>query len=163
MTYVKDVFGRDLFRDFDRVFVGFDDHFNRLARVHDEIAKAQANYPPYNIKKTGETSYVIEIAAAGFNQSEIDIELTENRLVVKGNPSPTSEPDQETFLHKGISARSFTRQFTLDDQVVVKNADMQNGMLRIFLERVIPEAKLPRKIAIGESKPLAGNQTLLTE
>lgn len=147
MTYVKDVFGRDLFKDFDRLYVGFDDTYNRMAKIHDDITKNVPNYPPYNIKKTGDNTYVVEIAVAGFSQQDIDIELNDGKLTVKGNVNQNEKQD-ESFLFKGISNRAFTRSFVLDDQIEVQDAEMFNGMLTIFLERIIPEHKKPKKIEI---------------
>lgn len=158
MTYVKDVFGRDMFKDFDKLYVGFDDQFNRMAKLHDDLAKNIPNYPPYNIKKTGENTYVVELAVAGFGQQDIEIELADSKLVVKGNIK-SDEKQDEAFLFKGISNRAFTRSFVLDDQIEVQDAEMLNGMLKIFLERIIPEHKKPKKIEV-KSK---GQPKLLTE
>ena len=158
MTYVKDVFGRDLFKDFDRLYVGFDDTYNRMAKIHDDITKNVPNYPPYNIKKTGDNTYVVEIAVAGFSQQDIDIELNDGKLIVKGNVNQNEKQD-ESFLFKGISNRAFTRSFILDDQIEVQDAEMFNGMLTIFLERIIPEHKKPKKIEIKN----ADQPQLLTE
>ena len=146
MTYLKDVFGNDLFKDFDKVFVGFDDQLNRLAKVRTDLMPIP-NYPPYNIKKVEENRYLIEIAVAGFSEDEIEIEFVEDRLVVRGNAKDSGE--EVEWLHKGIAARNFTRSFFLSDQIVVKGASLINGMLQIALERIIPEHKKPRKIAIS--------------
>lgn len=158
MTY-KDVFGRDLFKDFDKFYVGFDDQYNRLSKIHDDLTKSIPNYPPYNIKKTGDNTYVIEVAAAGFAKQDIEIELANNTMIIKGVVH--SNDDNANFLFKGIANRPFTRTFTLDDQVEVKNAEMFNGMLKVFLERIIPEHKKPKKIEVKEkvepqaTKPLS--------
>ena len=84
MTLVKDVFGRDLFKDFDKLYVGFDDQFNKLAKIHDDLTKNIPNYPPYNLRKTGDNTYVVELALAGFAKQDIEIELADGKLVVKG-------------------------------------------------------------------------------
>lgn len=147
------------FKDFEKFFVGYDDQFNRLAKMHDDFAKNIPNYPPYNIKKTDENKYVVEIAVAGFSKSEIEIEFVDDKLVVTGN---ASEDDSAEWLHKGIAARPFTRTFALNDQVEVKGADMLNGMLKIFLERIIPDHKKPRKIDIKDSDATTDRQ-MLTE
>lgn len=147
------------FKDFEKFFVGYDDQFNRLAKMHDDFAKNIPNYPPYNIKKTDENKYVVEIAVAGFSKSEIEIEFVDDKLVVTGN---ASEDDSAEWLHKGIAARPFTRTFALNDQVEVKGADMLNGMLKIFLERIIPDHKKPRKIDIKDSDATTERQ-MLTE
>lgn len=150
MTYIKDVFGRDMFKDFDKVFVGFDDQFNKMAKIHDDLTKAIPNYPPYNIKKTGDNTYVIELAVAGFARQDVEIELADGKMIIKGNVN-SSEPD-DTFLFKGIANRAFTRTFALDDHIEVQDAAMLNGMLKIFLERIIPEHKKPKKIEVKDSE-----------
>lgn len=148
MTYLKDVFGRDMFKDFDKLYVGFDDQYNRLSKIHSDLTKNIPNYPPYNIKKTGDNTYVIEIAVAGFAKQDIEIELANGNMIVKGNVHNTDE--EENILFKGIANRNFTRSFTLDDQIEVKNAEMLNGMLKVFLERIIPEHKKPKKVEVSE-------------
>lgn len=158
MTYIKDVFGRDVFKDFDKFYVGFDDQFNRLAKIHDDITKSIPNYPPYNIRKTGDNQYTIEIAVAGFAQQDIDIEIQGGQLIVKGNVK-NAEEDDTNYLFKGIAARNFTRTFALEDQIEIKDAELFNGMLKVFLERIIPEYKKPKKIAVKEG----GKKQLLTE
>ena len=163
MTYLKDVFGRDLFKDFDKLYVGFDDQYNRLSKIHSDLTKNIPNYPPYNIKKTGDNTYVIEIAVAGFAKQDIEIELANVNMIIKGNVQNTEE--EENVLFKGIANRNFTRSFTLDDQIEVKNAEMLNGMLKVFLERIIPEHKKPKKIEVSEptSKSKKAKPELLVE
>jgi molecular chaperone IbpA len=150
MTFVQP------FKDFDKFFVGFDEQFDRMAKLHDDLTKNIPNYPPYNIKKTGDNTYVIELAVAGFAKQDIEIELADGKMVIKGNVQ--SDDSTDTFLFKGIAARNFQRIFALDDQVEVKNAEMINGMLQVFLERIIPEHKKPKKIEVKEAskttKPL---------
>lgn len=166
MTFVKDVFGRELFKDFDKLYVGFDDQFNKLAKIHDDLTKNIPNYPPYNIKKTGENTYVIEIAVAGFAKQDIEIELVDGKMVVKGSVHSDEADTMDTFLFKGIANRAFTRTFALDDQIEVKDAEMFNGMLKVFLERIIPEHKKPKKIDVkdtSESKGKRKQAQLLTE
>lgn len=165
MTYVKDVFGRDM-QMFDKYFVGFDEQINRMAKLHDEVTKNIPNYPPYNIKKVADNKYVIEMAVAGFNKSEIEIEFIDDKLVIRGN---VKEDDPTNYLFKGIAARNFTRTFALDDQIEVRGAGMFNGMLQIALERIVPEHKKPKKIDIMDEAPTVSPYTqyntkqLLTE
>ena len=162
MTFVKDVFGRDLFKDFDKLYIGFDEQFNKLAKIHDELTKNIPNYPPYNIKKTGDNTYVIEVAVAGFAKQDIEIDLTDGKMVIKGNVE--NEEQEDNFLFKGIAARPFTRTFVLNDQVEVKDAEMFNGMLKVFLERIIPEHKKPKKIEVKEkAEKTTKKAQLLTE
>jgi len=132
--------------DFDKFFVGYDKMFDQLAEFHDTMAKNIPNYPPYNIKKTDDSTYVIELAVAGFGQTDIEIEVEDDKLKVKGNASQ-SEQDNDT-LYQGLAFRPFTRMFTLNDQVEVQSAEMINGLLKIYLERIIPESKKPKKIDI---------------
>lgn len=141
---IPSIFG-DTFKDFDKFFVGFDDQFNKLQKLHDDLTKNIPNYPPYNIKKVDDTHYVIEMAVAGFGQNEIDIEIDGGKLIVKGNVSQEAE---DNFLFKGIANRAFTRTFALNDQVEVKDAELFNGMLKIALERLIPEAQKPKKVEV---------------
>jgi molecular chaperone IbpA len=157
MTHLS-VFGPG-FKDFDRFFVGFDDQFNRIAKMHDDLTKNIPNYPPYNIKKTGDNTYVIEIAVAGFARQDIEIELDGGNMIVKGNAK--NEEEENSFLYKGIANRNFTRTFALEDQIEIKDAEMFNGMLKVFLERIIPEHKKPKKIEIKADKK--AEKPLLTE
>jgi len=147
MTYVKDVFGRDLFKDFDKVFVGFDNTYNRLAKIHDDVTKSIPNYPPYNIRKVEDNKYVIELAIAGFSTQDIEITLEDNKLIISGK----AQDDSDNFLFKGIANRAFTRSFAIDDNIEINDAAMLNGMLRIALERIIPEHKKPKKIEVKEA------------
>jgi molecular chaperone IbpA len=146
------------FKDFDKFFVGFEDTAAQMQKLHDDLTKNIPNYPPYNIRKNGENSYTIEVAVAGFGESEIDIEIDGGKLIVKGNVASTDDEVEDNFLFKGIATRAFTRAFAIDDQIEVKNAELFNGMLRIALERLVPEQKKPKKIAVkskGEKQFLA--------
>lgn len=162
MTFVKDVFGRDLFKDFDKFYVGFDEQFNRLAKMHDDMTKNIPNYPPYNIRKTGDNTYVIELAVAGFARQDIEIELTDNTMIVRGNAA-SNDKELENYLWKGIATRNFTRTFALEDQIEVKDAEMLNGMLRVFLERIIPEHKKPKKVEVKEKASTKASSQFLAE
>ena len=149
-------------KDFDKFFVGFDDQFNRLAKLHDDVTKNIPNYPPYNIKKTGENTYVIELAVAGFAKQDIEIEFADDKLIVKG----TTKEDQSDYLFKGIAGRNFTRTFALNDQIEIKGAEIFNGMLQIALEKIIPEHKKPKKIEVKDSEDVPftkSEKQLLTE
>lgn len=128
-----------------RSFIGFD----HLASMIDAASQneKQTSYPPYNIELLEEDKYQITMAVAGFAEQDITIEVQENTLAVTGKKE--SSDQERKFLHKGISERNFERKFQLGDHVKVLSADMRNGLLHIELERVIPEAKKPRKIEIG--------------
>lgn len=154
------------FKDFDRLFVGFDDTYSRLAKVHDDLTKNIPNYPPYNIKKVEDNKYVIEIAVAGFTKSEIEIEFADDKLTVKGNAS--EDNTVQDWLYKGIATRNFTRTFALDDKIEIQGAALVNGMLQIALERIIPEHKKPKKIEVSEApsdvvKSFSSKKQLLLE
>jgi molecular chaperone IbpA len=127
--------------------IGFEPILKRLAEMSEAMPKIPT-YPPYNIKKLDENKYVIEMAVAGFGKQDLELELQDGTLTIKGNIS-TEDAD---YIYKGIAERAFTRQFTLADTVEVKNADLINGMLKIWLERFIPEEKKPKKINIGEAE-----------
>lgn len=146
MTHLS-IFGPG-FKDFDKFFVGFEDQMTHMQKLHDDVTKHIPGYPPYNIKKTGENSYSIELAVAGFAQSEIDIEIDGGKLIVKGNSALKEDEKEENFLFKGIANRGFTRAFAIDDQIEVKNAELFNGMLKIVLERLVPEEKKPKKVPV---------------
>jgi molecular chaperone IbpA len=128
-----------------RSFIGFD----HLASMFDTASRneKQTSYPPYNIELLAEDKYRITMAVAGFAREQIAIEVQESSLKVTGNKETKGE--EPTFLHKGISERNFERKFQLGDHVKVLAADLENGLLHIDLERVIPEAKKPRNIEIG--------------
>lgn len=132
-----------------RSFIGFD----HLATMIDAASRneKQAGYPPYNIELLAEDRYQITMAVAGFSQDDIEIEVQENTLTVSGNKKSEKDEGERKFLHKGISERNFERKFQLGDHVKVLTADMKNGLLHIDLERVIPEAKKPRRIEIGSN------------
>lgn len=154
-------------KDFDKFFVGYDDQFNRMAKMHDDLTKHIPNYPPYNIKKTGDNTYTIELAVAGFSKSNIDITLEDGKLTVKGFTTDDSDASED-YLFKGIANRAFTRMFALNDQIEVQNAELVNGMLKVFLEKIIPEHKKPKKIEVKDepstvSTFAADNRTLLME
>jgi len=132
---------------FDRVktySIGFDRMFDTL---FDENVST-TNYPPYNIVKVSDSEYAIQIAVAGFDKKDIEIETKENTLTVKSVEKKEELVDDVTYLHKGISNRAFTRSFTIADDVVVKGATFENGLLNVELERIIPEEKKPRLIKI---------------
>ena len=129
-----------------RSVVGFD----RLASLIETASAADATgYPPYNIERTDENAYRIEIAVAGFRPDELNIEVRENRLTVAGRKAANDEA--RTYLHRGLAARDFERRFQLADYIVVADADLADGLLSISLKREIPEALKPRRIEINTS------------
>ena len=125
--------------------VGFDSVFDRF---FDMDTTRDSGYPPYNIRKINEAQYVIEIALAGFSKDDIEVEVTEGTLAVRSKKEEETNGD-DSFVHKGIARRSFLRSWTLSDDIIVKGADLKDGMLIIDLEKVIPDEKKPRLIQIG--------------
>jgi molecular chaperone IbpA len=136
------------FTPYRRSAIGFD----RLFDVLETAARngAADNYPPFDIERSGEDSYRITLAVAGFKPDEIDMTAQQNLLVVTGKKSDADEG--RNFVHRGIAARSFERKFELADYVQVRGAGLENGLLTIELVREVPEAMKPRKIAIGGAK-----------
>ena len=127
--------------------VGFDNMFDELLRT----SQANTNYPPYNIVKYGDDNFAIELAVAGFKDGEINIQVERNQLTVKGDQAVDLD-NQIEYLHRGISARSFSRTWTLADHVEVAGAKSENGILTISLERKVPEEQKPKSIAITYTK-----------
>ena len=132
-----------------RFAVGFDRMFDELARTAGTLNSS--NYPPYNIVRVAETEYEIEVAVAGFSEDELDVEMQNGELVVKGE-SKAQDTRAGNYLHQGIAGRDFVRTFALADNVEVKGAGVKNGILTIKLEVFIPEAEKPKKIAITFEK-----------
>ena len=139
--------------DFSPLFrstIGFD----RLARLVDTATRVDStaqSYPPYNIEKTGEDSYRLTMAVAGFSQNEIDITVHENTLIVSGKAETQDENGR--YLHRGIARRAFERRFSLADHLKVTGASMDNGLLHVDVVREVPEAMKPRTIKIIGSEP----------
>lgn len=151
------------FSNFPKQFnttVGFEPILKKLAEITESMPKIPT-YPPYNIKQTGDNTYVIEMAVAGFGKQDLELELQDGTLTIKGNVQ--SGDNDDSYIFKGIADRAFTRQFTLADSIEIKNADLINGMLKIWLERFIPEEKKPKKINIGEDTPESSTKQFLTE
>jgi molecular chaperone IbpA len=148
------------FPNLSKSAIGFDSVFKKLNEISESLPKIPT-YPPYNVRKVDENKYVIEIAVAGFGQQDLELELQDGILTVKGQAA--SDGDTENFLFKGIADRAFTRKFTLADTVEVKNADLMNGLLKIWLERFIPEEKKPKKININADKSENPTKQFLTE
>jgi molecular chaperone IbpA len=123
--------------------VGFDRHFDRLFDYVTHQAES-TGYPPYNIEKQGEYNFTIEMALAGFGKKDIEVEFAEGTLTIKS----VKEKEEKETLYKGISQRNFTRKFTLADDIVVKGAKLDNGMLTVTLERIVPEEKKPQLIEV---------------
>lgn len=125
--------------------------FDRLNDLFDYAMQSDTpNYPPYNIEKTGDHHYRIVVATAGFAEEELMINLENQVLTILGKPAEERTDNTIEFLHKGIVRRSFKLSLRLDEHIEVQHADYENGLLKIDLERIIPEEKLPRQIPIGK-------------
>ena len=129
--------------------VGFDNLFDDFDRMLSFNSASINHYPPYNIRKINDTDYVIELAVAGFGKKDIEVKSQENTLTIKSKDKKEEVLDKdESVLHRGISQRSFKRSFTVAEDVVVKGADLKDGLLSVKLERIIPEEKKPKFIDI---------------
>jgi molecular chaperone IbpA len=131
--------------------IGFDDMFDQFENMLGNGALTmQSNYPPYNIRKTGKDNYAIEVALAGFNKNDVEVEFEDNLLTVKtkliNKPKDTIEDGE--ILHKGISQRQFARSFTIADDVKVNSAELKDGLLTISCEKIVPEHKKKKLIEI---------------
>ena len=129
--------------------VGFDNLFDDFDRIYKYNSSSINHYPPYNIRKVNDTDYVIELAIAGFGKKDIEVKSQENTLTIKSKDKKEEVSDKdESILHRGISQRSFKRSFTVAEDVVVKGADLKDGLLSVKLERIIPDEKKPKIIDI---------------
>ena len=136
--------------DLDRFMglsIGFDSMFNRLANFPQQ--QDGGAYPPYNIRKEDDFNFVIELALAGFSEKDVEVEVTENVLSIRSlSEKGKQNLDTPDYVHRGIANRSFSRKFTLADDIIVRGAEFENGLLNITLERVVPDEKKPRIIPI---------------
>ena len=135
-------FAWDLFKD--PFFIGFDralDTWNHVQNV-----SSATNYPPYNVIKVDEDNFVVELAVAGFGKTDIDVSTADGKLTVKGELS--TEDNDSKFIHRGIAARKFTREWALGEYMEVKAAELKDGMLKIDIVRILPEEKKPKTIKI---------------
>lgn len=140
-------------------FIGFDELFNELERLIEGSQPTQTSFPPHNIIKVDDNRYVVEMAVAGFAKEDIDVELNDGTLVIRGEKK---NKDEVTYLYRGIATRTFTKSIRLNDTIEVRGAEFKDGILKIGLENVIPDHKKPRKIAIGNEIKFAKAE-LLTE
>jgi molecular chaperone IbpA len=131
-----------MYNDLNKFFIGFDEITNKLARMGSEVAKT--NYPPFNIVKLDKSSHVIELALAGFSKKDLDVELLNGVLTIKGailQDMPDEKEQFPQYVWKGISNRAFTKQFNLAENVEVDHVELRDGLLSIFLETVEPKTK----------------------
>jgi len=143
--------GLSIFNQLRPISVGFDNIFNHFERMFDDDfgVSTSVNYPPYNIVKTGDNSYDIEVALAGFSKKDIKVEYANNLLTVKSVKETSENKEKNGVIHRGISKRYFSKSFTIADDVEIKNAELKDGLLKISLERIIPDSKKPRVIEIN--------------
>ena len=129
--------------------IGFDDMFDQFESMLGNGGLVQNNYPPYNIRKADKDKYAIELAVAGFNKNDVEVEFEDNLLTVRTKKiNKTVEKNGNEIIHKGISQRSFSRSFTIADDVKVNGAELKDGLLTISCEKIIPEIKKKRLIEI---------------
>ena len=134
----------------NRALIGFDTMFDKLERRF--ANQVQNNYPPHNIIRTGENTYLIEIAVAGFGKDEVSVSLENNELSIKGEKAEVDETAEIQYLHRGLASRNFVRVFPLAEHIQVKGAEIKDGILTVKLERIIPEELKPRIIEVVEVK-----------
>jgi len=140
-----------IFNQLRPVTVGFDPIFDRFERMFEDdffMNGNGVNYPPYNIVKTGDYTYDIEVAVAGFSKKDIDVQYEDGVISVKSIHETKKDEDADGVLYRGISKRHFTKSFTIADDVEVRGAELKDGLLKISLERIIPESKKPRSIEV---------------
>ena len=139
-----------IFNSLRPLSIGFDDMFDQFESMLGNGSLAvQSNYPPYNIRKAGKDKYAIEVAVAGFNKDDVEVEYEDNLLTVKTKKLKKSEQKEgDEIIHRGISQRSFARSFTIADDVKVGGAELKDGLLTISCEKIVPEAKKKRLIEI---------------
>ena len=132
----------DLFKD--PFFIGFDRALDTWS--HAQTVSSATNYPPYNVIKVDEDNFVVELAVAGFSKTDIDVSTADGKLTVKGELK--TEDNDSKFIHRGIAARKFTREWALGEYMEVKAAELKDGMLTISIERILPEEKKPKTIKV---------------
>ena len=140
MTHFDDVFGK--FTTEFPFAIGFDRTLQLLERAD---THSSSNYPPYNIVKIDEENFQIEMAVAGFDKKEVSISKEKEKLIIEGE----QDTESKEYVHQGLASRSFKRSFTLADDIIVKGADMKNGILVVSLERIVPEEDKPQEIKIS--------------
>ena len=137
-----------IFNQLRPVSVGFDSIFNHFEKMcDDDFRFPTVNYPPYNIVKTGTYTYNIEVALAGYNKKEISVEYADGVLNIKSIKEAKAE-DKKGVIHKGIAKRYFSKSFTIADDVKIEEAELKDGLLKIYLMKIVPEGKKPKKITV---------------
>ena len=141
-----------IFNQLRPVTIGFDNVFDHFERMFEDdfIGLSVPNFPPYNIVKTGKNAYDVELALAGYSKKDIDVSLEEGVLTIKSikDADEKEVEDNNGILHKGIAKRYFSKSFTIADDVEVKGAELKDGLLKVSLERIVPEHKQPKTIEV---------------
>ena len=139
-----------IFNNLRPITVGFDNMFDHFEHMMDDsfFGRSVANFPPYNIVKTGDNTYDVELALAGFNKKDIEVEYKENLLTVKSKKQEETKDEDGNIIHRGISKRMFSKSFTIANDVEVKGAELKDGLLKVSMERIIPEHKKAKLIDI---------------
>ena len=137
-----------IFNQLRPLSVGFDNVFDHFESMFDYDTVNVSNYPPYNIVKTGDNKYDVEVALAGFNKKDISIDVHDGVLTIKGNGGSEVQDDSVQYIYKGIAKRSFEQKFRLEQYVDVKEAKLSNGLLTVSLLREVPEERKPRQITL---------------
>jgi len=139
-----------IFNQLRPISVGFDNIFDHFEKMFDDdvFRMPQVNYPPYNIVKTGTYTYNIEVALAGYSKKDISVEYADGVLTIKSIKEEKSDDKKEGVIHKGIAKRYFSKSFTIADDVKIEDAELKDGLLKIYLMKIVPEGKKPKKITV---------------
>jgi len=139
-----------IFNNLKPFTVGFDDMFDHFEHMMDDsfFRGTVGNFPPYNIVKTGENTYDVELALAGFSKNDIEVEYKENLLTVRSKKQEETKDEDGNIIHRGISKRMFSKSFTIANDVEVKGAELKDGLLKVSMERIVPEHKKAKLIDI---------------
>ena len=139
-----------IFNQLRPISVGFDNIFDHFEKMFDDdvFRVPQVNYPPYNIVKTGTYTYNIEVALAGYSKKDISVEYADGVLNIKSIKEEKSDDKKDGVIHKGIAKRYFSKSFTIADDVIIEDAELKDGLLEIYLIKIVPENKKPKKITV---------------
>ena len=139
-----------IFNQLRPISVGFDNIFDHFEKMFDDdvFRVPQVNYPPYNIVKTGTYTYNIEVALAGYGKKDISVEYADGVLTIKSIKEEKSDDKKDGVIHKGIAKRYFSKSFTIADDVKIEDAELKDGLLKIYLMKIVPEDKKPKKITV---------------
>ena len=139
-----------IFNQLRPISVGFDNIFDHFEKMFDDdvFRVPQVNYPPYNIVKTGTYTYDIEVALAGYSKKDISVEYADGTLTIKSIKEEKSDDKKDGVIHKGIAKRYFSKSFTIADDIKIEDAELKDGLLKVFLMKIVPEGKKPKIITV---------------